>query len=57
MESAIELEQEYEMSKEEDIAFFEPEIDVRDVELEMPSDWMHCLSNNIDVCVIVVDIC
>ena len=33
MESVKELEQEYEMPKEDDMAFFEPEIDVKDVEL------------------------
>ena len=44
MENAIELEQEYEMPKEDDMAFFDPKIGVKDLGLEMPSN-----SNTLDV--------
>ena len=49
MESSVELEQEYKMCTGEDIAIFEPKIDVKDVELEMPSASIHCPSYNLDV--------
>ena len=56
MESETELEQGYEMPKEENMEFSEPEIDIEDVELEMPSHTIDCVSyNNLDVCVAVVD--
>ena len=55
MESEVELEQEYEMPKEEDIEFSEPEIDVEYVELEMPSRTIDCVSYSLDVCVAGVD--
>ena len=53
VQSAIELEQEYEMPREDDMAFFDPEIHVKDVGLEMPSDSIQCLSYNLDACVVV----
>ena len=55
MESEIELEQEYDLPKEEDAEFSEPEIVVEDVEFEMPSDSIDHISYNLDVSVAVVD--
>ena len=55
MESDIELEKEYQMHKEGVMEFSEPEIIVKDVELEMPSDLIDCVSYNLDVCVAIVD--
>ena len=49
MESSIELKQECKMCTGEDIAIFEPKIDVKDVELEMPSVSIHCPSYSLDV--------
>ena len=48
VESSIELEQEYKMCTGEGIAIFQPTIDVKDVELDMPSASIHCPSYNLD---------
>ena len=55
MESEIELEQEYDLPKEEDAEVSEPEIVAEDVEFEMPSDSIDHISYNLDVSVAVVD--
>ena len=55
MESEIELEQEYDLPKDEDAEFSEPEIVAEDVEFEMPSDWIDHISYNLYVSVAVVD--
>ena len=55
MKSDIELEKDYQMHKEWVMEFSKPEIVVKDVELEMPSDLIDCVSYNLDVCVAVVD--
>ena len=60
MESATDLEEEYEMPKEDDIAFFDPEIDVKDLDYKCQvtrSLGEHCLLYNFDVYVVVSGCC